>query len=301
LHLDPYGAIDWYRVVEAGFGIVDDECRVYFSELFAFDRDLRATRSTLNVFQQTANAILAATGASTLNMAVVAQAFSLGTSMTDVVAGTYLYRLPPAPTKVFVAEMMGAYEAESGRTRAAVTSSESAYRRIQGYLDLCLPVTIEANLVNYVGDAVASADLRKGGANPRINVSSSNSGLILSDLIAGTQGPLPPAGTNRGTGIGLNEYERSVPPEFWISIQNALCIGKDGRPGDETHKAIAAFFEGKRLADPAIMTRGIGPYHMTALEQAVDDANGRSCSEMGYADAHAVGRVYSSNVPAGQQ
>ncbi len=300
MHFSPNSSSDWYEVVETGFSIVDDECKVYFSELFTFDRSVKATRSTLNVFQTFTNAILAVTGADTITMTTIAQAFGLASSMTDVVADTYLYRLPPAPTKEFVFKMLRAYDNESSLNRSAITGPESAYRRIQGYLDLCLPVTIESNLLEHVNDAVATANSGKGGSALEVRVGSNNSALVLSELIEDSKKPLPSAGKNSGTGQGPSEYERSVPSYVWMDIQNALCIGKDGLPGPGTHEAMAAFFEGMGRPDTNIVSKGIGPYHMSYLTQAIDDAQGRSCQEMGYSDAKSVGKVYSSGVTAGQ-
>lgn len=121
MEFQPVTPDDWYRVVESGFSIVDDECKVYFSELFTFDRSVKATRSTLNIFQQTANAILAVTGASTLTMTSIAQAFGLASSMTEVVADTYLYRLPQRRRKEFVFKLLHAYEDEFALKRGAIT------------------------------------------------------------------------------------------------------------------------------------------------------------------------------------
>ena len=288
--IHPVTAADWYRVVEAGFSIVDDECKVYFSDLFSFDRNMRATRSTLNIFQQTANAILAVTGADTITMTSVAQAFGLASSMTDVVANTYLYRLPPASTKDFVFKLLRAYDNESSLNRAAITSPESAYRRIQGYLDLCLPVTIESNLLQHVDDMVATADAGKGGAALEVRMGSNNSALVLGELISDVGKPLPPPGPIEN-GRGLNDRERKLHSWQWADIQRAICAKVDGDPGPSTHDAIALFLEGYGEADPEVTTRGITDVQEDLLFKAVLEAKGQTCEQRRVADAREAGAL----------
>src|SRR5258708_3262427 len=71
------GGGTYYDLTEAGFNYVDDRCMEYFSELYYLDRRREATKAGLGAFSQTTNAILAATGASSLSMVAVTQAFGL--------------------------------------------------------------------------------------------------------------------------------------------------------------------------------------------------------------------------------
>ena len=100
---------DWYQITEAGFNFVDDQCRLYFNELFFLNRDKERNKSLLIAGAATTAAILAATGGSKLSLEVVAQAFGFGGIANELVLGTYLYQLPPATTLGFVKEMQLAY------------------------------------------------------------------------------------------------------------------------------------------------------------------------------------------------
>ena len=81
--------VDWYDVTIAGFNYVDDSCSQYFDRLFKLQRKRDAARSAISVIGQTTNAVLAVTGAAQLSMAVVAQAFGLSSSLTDIAAGAH--------------------------------------------------------------------------------------------------------------------------------------------------------------------------------------------------------------------
>lgn len=132
------GGGTYYDLTEAGFNYVDDRCMEYFSELFYLNRRREATKAGLNAFSQTTNAILAASGASTLSMAAVTQAFGLASNLTDIAAGTYLYQLPPATTLTFVRKLQGAYREAVSAKAGQINTPTTSYHLIQDYLALCL-------------------------------------------------------------------------------------------------------------------------------------------------------------------
>lgn len=146
----------FYETTLAGYNFVDLQCSQYFSSLFQLDRDRAAVKSGLAAFGTTSNAILSLTGAAQVTINVVAQAFGLTSSLNDVVAGTYLYNFPPATTSKFVRDAMVAYK--NATTEEQANSAPAAYSLINGYLNLCLPVTIEAMLVARVSNTQAIAE-----------------------------------------------------------------------------------------------------------------------------------------------
>lgn len=152
----------WYLVSEAGLNYVDDRCSAYFYSLFRLSRRREAVKSSLGAFGQTTNAILQATGATTVSMTVVAQAFGLGMAMTDIVAGTYLFTLPPATTWNFVRVVQRAYRAKAAQTSHEITGPTTAYQRIQRYLVLCLPPSIEGEIIKQLNTAKAVATAQPG-------------------------------------------------------------------------------------------------------------------------------------------
>lgn len=282
-----YASADWYEVALAGFNYVDDQCAVYFDSLFAFNRRTSATKSALSAFGQTTNAILEITGAASATMAIIAQAFGLASAMTDVVAGTFLYELPPANTKKFVEKVMGAYKKKAADERHSIDSRASAYSAVRGYLNLCLPVTIEGQLIEHISDAVAEA--KPDGNATNIEVATRS--VRPSDLISNPDIRLPEVFTPPPGRPGKNDYERGISATQWRVVQAAICAQVDGDPGEATHRALAEFFEGAGAPDPGITTRGIGPEQMDVLRRAVRDANGRSCAERGISGPREAGQL----------
>jgi hypothetical protein len=163
---------DWYPVAEAGFNYIDDECRLYFNHLFFLNREKEQLKSGIIAAAATTAAILGVTGASSKSMTVVAEAFGFGSIATDLIAGTYLYQLPPATTQGFVKEMQLAYREGVAIRRAEITTPTTAYHAIQAYLALCLPPTIEAKIAEHVATARAFPD-------PATNSGSASFGITL--------------------------------------------------------------------------------------------------------------------------
>ena len=58
--------VDYYRVTEAGFNYVDDQCRAYFDEMYFIDRARSQTKSGLAAASATTVAILGLANASTI-------------------------------------------------------------------------------------------------------------------------------------------------------------------------------------------------------------------------------------------
>lgn len=157
----PGEPVDYYLVALAGFNYVDDQCRQYFDELFFINRGREQAKSGLAAVGQTTAAVLGVTGASATSLAVVAQAFGFGISATDVIAGTYLYSLPPATTQGFVQKLQSAFRDGAAQRRAAINSAPAAYYVIQRYLELCLPPRIEAEITKQIS-AAGAVDVRRG-------------------------------------------------------------------------------------------------------------------------------------------
>lgn len=282
-----YASSDWYEVSLAGFNYVDDQCTVYFDSLFAFNRNVSAVKSGLSAFNQTAAAIMQITGTAEVTMGVIAQAFGLAGSITDVVAGTFLYELPPANTRRFVEKTMAAYKNAASDHRSTINSKASAYSAVRGYLNLCLPVTIEGLLIDRISDTKAKSTVDSTGTNIEIDVRSSASTGLLDN--AGSK--LPQVRDDTPSPAGLNFIEKRMLPADWSKIQRAICAPEDGVPGAGTHAAMMEFFAGRDQPDEGIATNGIGTLQLSALSEAVESAAGRTCAERQVANAFEVGRA----------
>lgn len=276
---------DWYEVALAGYNYVDDQCAVYFNSLFAFNRRTAAIKSGLTAFDKTSAAIMEITGVGSVTMSAIAQAFGLAGAMTDVVAGTFLYDLPPANTQRFVQKTMGAYKDAAANHRQSISSRASAYSSIRGYLNLCLPVTIEGQLIDRISDMKAEPKVNSSGPNIEIDVRPSASVLDNAEVA------LPPVTDVVMSPAGIGFVEQHIRAADWRKIQRALCVAEDGIPGTSTHSAMSEFFEGRDEPDPNIGRNGIGTVQASILSAAVAEAGGRTCTEREAANAFEVGRA----------
>jgi hypothetical protein len=288
-------AADWYAVSEAGFNYVDDQCRAYFDDLFFLERGREQIKSGLSSAAQTTAAILAVTGAASPTLAIVAQAFGFAVNATDVVAGTYLYRLPPATTQGFVQKLQLAFRDAASASRASINSPTSAYYMIQRYLNLCLPPTIEAEIAKQVVSTSA------------FPVATSNGQFFSIETLSA-----PPTATPPRTLVGPPPITREVvrrtrisraideaPPRklpidkarvdqtFLRQVQVALCVTSiTGNLDPTTRAAIQTFYEARtnrRVPEPI---DPLGPALLPRLQDAVDDVG--SCSERGFVSAYEV-------------
>ncbi|MGZ2487167.1 hypothetical protein ACVITL_005752 [Rhizobium pisi] len=236
---------DLYSATQFGFNYVDDQCRVYFNDLFAAEKDLQATRSTLSAAGQTTSAILGITGASKITLAIVAQAFGLGTNLTDVAASSFLFHLPAAPTKDFVRRMQIAYRQGVAERRSNLTAPD-VYYHIQSYLDLCLPSTIEGNITKYLGSAEAFS-LQSGSSSGSAFDLRLASEISKDQLRGGKDKvPAPRIPIYPKSDSILNDIEAKMKEPEIEAIQKALCLTVTkslGPKGSTTRVAIRGYLE----------------------------------------------------------
>jgi hypothetical protein len=278
----------WYDVTVSGFNYVDDACSQYFDHLFKLNRKRDAARSALSVTGQTSNAILFAAGATQLSMSIVAQAFGLTSSLTDIVTGTYLYQLPPATTKAFVSKLALAYREGAAAKRMEIDSPSVAYGYVRGYLDLCLPATIEGALVEHVGSAKAVPVPSGAASGVSIRVASDNAPEVAAALQepANPKTPLEPV----APGAQTKPISAMISSVRLAKIQKALCVKDDGRPGSSSDTAIKQFFLGRGQLRDNLDETGISSGELDLLMEAVSRTEGKTCAERGVTDAIDVGK-----------
>jgi hypothetical protein len=251
----------WYEVTLAGFNFVDDECRTYFDGIFFLNRDKDTIKSELAAAGATTAAILGLTGASAKSIAIVAQAFGLGVVTTDVIAGTYLYQMPPSVAQGFVKEMQLAYRDGAASRQLLINSPSAAYHAIQDYLSLCLPPTIEAKIAEHVAGAKAVPDPPTGNGNTSFGITVASprpatradvrrmiTGSVETPLVqsipSGPRAPLPGVGRNPPPGsgelkmAGSTQTEKDTPQSVGQIIQANLCVTSPTTSFDSARDAI---------------------------------------------------------------
>ncbi len=134
----------WYYTAIEGFNFVDSECDQYMGELYALDHSRDRFKSAVDSTGLLVNAIMATDPSSKVAMAIVTQAFGLTSKYIDTFANSYLYSGHSSTVHHVVEELQAAYRAKV--SPSAITSAPEAYHSIRGYLELCLPPTIEAKI-----------------------------------------------------------------------------------------------------------------------------------------------------------
>lgn len=294
------GGGSMYDVTEAGFNYVDDRCMEYFSELFYLNRRRDAAKSGFGAFNQTTNAILTATGASSLSMGIVAQAFGLAQSLTDIVAGTYLYQLPPATTLSFVKKLQGAYRDAAFANRGQIQTQATAYHLIQDYLSLCLPPVIEAELVKHVADAAATPVRGGSAANIEIRVASESPAVrreVVTVIRDARQAVEQPKKVLKVQPNAIGTYEPRLSRARVARIQKTLCIAPaDGVIDEGTRVAVDEFFrgvaDGGSIEVPSARAGGIQLTHTNKLD-AAEELLPNGCDPAVNKSAFEVGRLVS--------
>jgi hypothetical protein len=251
----------YYEAAVAGFNFVDDQCAIYFDQLFYLNRRKDALKNALTSFNQTTNAILAVTDAQTLTMAIVAQAFGLATNLVEIVSGTYLYELPPSATLKFVDSTRSAYRIGAAAIKSDINSPAETYHQIQSYLALCQPPTIEAMLSRHIANAtgVPISD----GASGQVNVITASSPTVdemtaIRATLRSSQQALPEIVQHKPNAGAISAYERTMGVATITRLQRALCFeDPDGVLGPETREAFSKFLNGAGISRNDVHETGI--------------------------------------------
>jgi hypothetical protein len=254
------GGIDWYRVAEAGFNYVDDQCSAYFDTIFFLDRERSQLKSGLAAASATTAAILGVTSASTLSLSVVASAFGFASAATDILAGTYLYSLPPATTQGLVNKLQAAYRDAAANVKSEISTPTAAYHHIQSYLALCLPPTIETEVVKTVN--AAGAQVVVGPSRTTFSVGSvaaptptAPKGRFVTGQNPPPPPPPPPPPEVRvvsacDPGVCQGRFEVGLTKKRTIELQSIAGISPpDGKFTSATKEAILSFLRSHNMKD----------------------------------------------------
>jgi hypothetical protein len=162
---DSTGHTTPYLVTLAGFNFVDEQCDVYLHELFVIDQERDRIKKGIDSAGLITNAALAASPVSKVTMAVVTQAFGLSSEYADTVANTYLYGAHASTVFAVVNKLQSAYRDQADKDKALINSEPAAYARIRGYLQLCMPPTIESKITETVVSSTGVAGKAATGAS----------------------------------------------------------------------------------------------------------------------------------------
>lgn len=149
----------WYQVTLAGFNYVDDACTRYMEDLFGWERKKNRTKDILSLAAASTAAILGATNAGKHSLIIVAEAFGFATGATTILADSYLFKLHPSTIQSIALKLQEAYRNASADKARAIDSPAVAYQHVRGYLTLCLPVTLEQKIDEYLAATSAAQNV----------------------------------------------------------------------------------------------------------------------------------------------
>lgn len=158
------GKFSYYDVTVTGFNFVDEQCDAYLHELYALDHERDRWKSAINATGVLSNAILGAMPVSKASITIVAQAFGLSSSLVDSFTDSYTFKSHSADVYTIVGKLQAEYRTQTKTFKTEINSEADTYHYIRGYLNICMPPSIEAQISQGISTLSASANAKSNGA-----------------------------------------------------------------------------------------------------------------------------------------
>jgi hypothetical protein len=165
----PSTAGQWGQFVGEGIQFADRKCEQYMDALFWLNRQKSATVSQISLTGAAAGGALAAVTAAADEIALITIAFGLAGSTVENLANNVLYELEPSGVRNLVEALQREYS--TGLEGRTYDNRTNAFADIQGYVALCLPANIEAEVNNAVKQAEPQWQEQQPTATPPPKVS----------------------------------------------------------------------------------------------------------------------------------
>ncbi|MER8855629.1 hypothetical protein NKH94_29285 [Mesorhizobium australicum] len=237
-------SVDWYEVTVAGFGYVDEQCSQYLGDLYQIRRGRDHIKNQLAAIASTSNAVLGLTGAGMVAISTTAAAFGLASQMTENASAALLYSMDPSDIDGLLRSQMQAYRNGVAAQRATYTSPNVAMEAVRGYLNLCLPVSIEAQIKAAIQNTVYVATPSNFGV-PGLSRVQSGSPVVgipsVQDLRENKKIVRVPPPSPNSLALNIMVGDLAVTRDQAILMQKKLCVGADGdlgKTGSRTRMAI---------------------------------------------------------------
>ncbi|MGV8831779.1 MAG: hypothetical protein ACOH2N_07390 [Devosia sp.] len=241
----PNSAVDWYEVTRAGFDYIDEQCSTYLSALYDARRARDATTRQLQSLDGATSAILGFANAGSQAILITAAAFGLATQSVDNASSAMLYAMDPTDIQALLRSQSTAYRIGVSSQSASYRTGTAAMEAIRGYLNLCLPVSIEAQIRAAVQGTqyVASPTNYGVPALARVQTASANVQAMVPSRPALVGSPVPVPATPAADALakGLQPGDVTITAAELMALQKRLCVKADGNIGgddSETRSAI---------------------------------------------------------------
>jgi hypothetical protein len=295
----PVSAEDWRLIQRAGVDQIDEACNNYLYTLYRFNAQQKAARQGLLAATATTGVIMGLAGAGTMAIGITAAALGLSAALFEASTNSVLFSVEASAVRNVVQESRSRFaavmEANPPKTRPDTMIA------LRGYLSLCTPAVIEANINNSANgsrNSVVTPDEKAGIAAaamaapalapPRVAMLDSATAPI-------PQLPTPP----RATGVRPAEV---IGSQDVRDVQVTLCVTPaTGEVGPLTRTAVGNYLSAiNNGADPATLNNNIavGP-NASRLREAVEKTRAggalKTCAERGYLNAFEVGLIERAN------
>ena len=289
----PAPADDWRLIQRAGIDQIDEACNIYLYTLYRFNAQQKAARQGLLAATATTGVIMGLAGAGTMAIGITAAALGLSAALFEASTNSVLFSVEASAVRNVVQESRSRFATVMAANPP--TTRPDTMIALRGYLSLCTPAVIEANINNSANgsrNSVVTPDRDAGVAAAALAAPA-----LAPPTITVVKSPTAPLPVVQRPPPLPQSTERVVPAEV-LAIQQALCVpvGEPGAPGSNspTRVAVRQFLAARLGGDPSKqpdnLESGSGA---SLLRQAVADARSGDaitpCASRGYETAFEVG------------
>ena len=135
---------NWELVMKSGMSLIDDQCNDYLGALFAYDKNQHKRRTDLTATGAVTAVLMGLSGTPAAPIAATAAVFGYAGNLFDAQVNSVLFQLGAPAVQSIVNKSQGAYRTAVMANLDNYQSQPDVMLGLQGYLQLCTPVTIES-------------------------------------------------------------------------------------------------------------------------------------------------------------
>jgi hypothetical protein len=224
---NPYDAATWWLFVQAGMNDIDQRCDAYLAWLDDAQRSREPVLNEIALLSATAQTIMRSTGAGANPITIAGAAFGLAAGTFTNVQSRLILTMPHSTVQAVVLSRQKEYRDQligTSTTKAiAIVSRPAALYALRSYLRLCMPMTIETEIINTI------ATFERNGADglqkdSLISAKSAGAPFSPASLV---QKPQRHSVTPLPDDIKPFFEEKSLSKEDAEFALNALCLEKN--------------------------------------------------------------------------